>query len=961
MGIEKSDYYWLRIKNDWDAFPSYYFSLDKNSYFGGREELVNRLSYWLSDGGGGSVLISGVRGIGKTAFVYHSIRNIYEHNNFLRFLLGLKDIIQRSDVLWYPLLPFKYLSLLLVSIIYHFDSMKKITVVPVNAATIDPARLFLLGKGEEDRKFYNETKGSQAYLFWQYTLLQQLIAALHFSKVRSWLLRRRIANLYHWSISEGIDTQSTEFKGLISIDPNLLENLVPYLLTASAISFVFVPTWVTGIILVILSALKISQSLSKSKLREVKIKSSNFDYLYSELNAILNETRRETFIFVVDELDKVEDCVDIPKAYHESDAKGDGFVDLFVRSFKNLITISSGRFVFITSEKYYLEWSKGKAEGHPENSTFFGWNVYIPQASVSDIVKHLNLICIDRSQHGRGMLEILAYALYLKTGGHYSEIIRRIGSYVKYKESGYWLFSRKEPYISFDIESFPELAKRARLGKILENVVQQRASQNVDRQEFEYYQAAVLHAVSTHILDKKGIVGDGTRLAFMNEFIQSQKGLIGDSLKESDRQIVVSQIHDLLTDINNLATGKSGNTLGWDIPTDDGAQVGFNMDLASVGQEIDDLPASRSELTILEERLADKAEKIAVEIQEWIDTFGGRLVYSEVEFISMLNSEYTDDYVASLALAKKVDLLAQDIKSLGRKETIDPRDIVKALEDLEKVHDLMMRRLLLLGKYFEMLLPGVKITYGDQFVVLEKGSKKVGLASRALTAAYSVLRVSANKTVIVSDNFDSNKFGKLLKFVVNNLEVKYLAGRLNDWNVTSADNLTIPEWKGVYLSVPFVNSHSNFRKLICKIEATGDYWRFGIALGANQEKLNPLDAGNYTLIHIFKDTDSTNIRWKRVWNGLIRKLLSQSELKLGRGEVIGSDATQPITFEVKRLTRVSNFVWLYINGHKIVKVKMPENDYGSLYLLAWGDGKDFAMRVSNINVETSVESVNDIS
>ena len=39
---------------------------------------------------------------------------------------------------------------------------------------------------------------------------------------------------------------------------------------------------------------------------------------------------------------------------------------------------------------------------------------------------------------------------------------------------------------------------------------------------------------------------------------------------------------------------------------------------------------------------------------------------------------------------------------------------------------------------------------------------------------------------------------------------------------------------------------------------------------------------------------------------------------------------------------------------------MPEKDYSSLFLLAWGDGKEFAMEVSSIMVETATEVSSDV-
>ena len=68
----------IKLKRDWDSFPSYY---EKKGHFVGRHVEKNKLVNDFLRKSNGSILVSGARGIGKTALVYQALQEAVTANN----------------------------------------------------------------------------------------------------------------------------------------------------------------------------------------------------------------------------------------------------------------------------------------------------------------------------------------------------------------------------------------------------------------------------------------------------------------------------------------------------------------------------------------------------------------------------------------------------------------------------------------------------------------------------------------------------------------------------------------------------------------------------------------------------------------------------------------------------------------------------------------------------------------
>ena len=87
MGVEQQ---LIKINPNWNSSPNY--DSDKiGGFYGGRDEDLKQLSNWIVNSSGGSVLVSGVRGVGKTSFVYRAINKAssLELNQRHSYIFGL--------------------------------------------------------------------------------------------------------------------------------------------------------------------------------------------------------------------------------------------------------------------------------------------------------------------------------------------------------------------------------------------------------------------------------------------------------------------------------------------------------------------------------------------------------------------------------------------------------------------------------------------------------------------------------------------------------------------------------------------------------------------------------------------------------------------------------------------------------------------------------------------------------
>ncbi len=84
----------VEIYKEWDSFPSPTPILGKNTFYQENNE-VNKLAHWIRETNGGSVLIGGVRGVGKTAFAYYAIHKAHKITILDKLYFWVRDLIDK--------------------------------------------------------------------------------------------------------------------------------------------------------------------------------------------------------------------------------------------------------------------------------------------------------------------------------------------------------------------------------------------------------------------------------------------------------------------------------------------------------------------------------------------------------------------------------------------------------------------------------------------------------------------------------------------------------------------------------------------------------------------------------------------------------------------------------------------------------------------------------------------------
>lgn len=358
----------FEIYKDWDSFPSPIPILGRKSHFAGRKE-VNKLARWIIDSNGGNVLISGVRGVGKTAFVYHSIYTAhrlifsFRASNYLLSFFAKFSLFSGSI---FTILGkvFQKTFGVLYDLVFP---RKKIVFIPINCSTIPE-----LDESESENK--------------RLSLLKLLIESYYYSSIEA---KRNSYKLYLYSISNSKTSKLWKIAFRLSSYGRLITSLV-LLITAAYYIYVklnpqfgyfnleFLKNLYTNIQYLFLTEIILVFSFSYFEGEEVRLETSskNFNYLQMKFQQLLSQSNK-IFVFVIDELDKI---------YNYDKDNGES-ISKIATDLKNLITISSGRFIFIAGDKYVklLQSKITDADPYPVTSTLFNWEIFLPQARSAEI------------------------------------------------------------------------------------------------------------------------------------------------------------------------------------------------------------------------------------------------------------------------------------------------------------------------------------------------------------------------------------------------------------------------------------------------------------------------------------------------------------------------------------------------------------------------------------------------
>jgi len=332
----------LTLKPDWDSFPSYN---KKKGHFVGRQDTKDKLINDFLRKSNGSILVSGARGVGKTALVYQA----------------LQEATEKQEV----------------------NNNNKIIPIILNAAQLDP-----------DNK---ELKKSllQGFIRRLYTALRNKDLEKEKKDNLNKLYKKSVAK--ETKISETSFNSESEKNSYYFIKENKLKIGIDIILFIIFIGLLFkkpLPEPFNSITLLLIfirttTSFSVAWSRVKKSIRkedsinskiaeETYITDGAPDNIEYDLNEFLESIKKDyKIIFVLDELDK---CGDVDKVFK------------LIQNYKNLFNISSALFVFVTDHLVYNHAVNNNANNKNERlikHTLFNDRLFLTRPNFNDLESFL--------------------------------------------------------------------------------------------------------------------------------------------------------------------------------------------------------------------------------------------------------------------------------------------------------------------------------------------------------------------------------------------------------------------------------------------------------------------------------------------------------------------------------------------------------------------------------------------
>ncbi len=912
------------LKVGWDSFPLP--DSNKKSFFSGRKDLVDRVSHWVSDGQGGSYLISGVRGVGKTAFVYHSINKArkakwYLVDELFGFGTWFRRTLQR--------IPF-----------FEFQTL---IFVPVNASQcVSEDKEFLKEiikrchysfETDQSQKLYESAViGTTEEVRGRSGEVEVDLKLSTFVKVPMFW----IFVLIYWVFSSHIDPLLPKYPLVI----NNLSFLLRFDFLAKILLLVVIISGFFGV------KRKVSDKV------EQKINSDDPNYLFHKLRELLEDRSRRgiTHIFVVDETDKTG--VDL---------------DSLVMRIKNLITISSGKFIFISADDYYRK-LKSKItdnDSHPISSTFFTSTIFLPVIEVKEIKFFLEQI--TGSVPVDDTLECFAYYLYSECGGVFVEIKNSIRNFI-YFESG-------KQILSLNIDKFNVNNRRAaRLTKVLLRVHRVYDSTRKSSPEWINYRREALLPILKSLICGEGISGS------LDSILKRNEGRGYQYLTEVEKQLLRNELREFLVDVKRFANKDEelSNVIP-DISEADAEIQSFKVDPSQISDGIADLRDSREHYNSSEENLIDVVEKLSIKL----GAYAKCLSVSVEKLLGYFGVEYYPEYNSAVSFVSSMSL-----------DKYAPQDEVLAITNLiGKIHDLLdTRKSEILSKYFSELyfdwidtnhkLDGkeAKVAVASlKGVVSDDWYQIFGKNGKPVILCYSennVDRINVQGQIFgkqpsipLPKNYElwffvnkgnknaidfSKKYKRLDVVSLENMfpnitelkkkikEVFQINGEgviLEDWESRSRDMEVTQRFDKYQIPVPV---GMRLKQTRLNFSCTSNRWRFGVVMGGSDKDLAPLSGNHHTLFHLYKDEGSDQIKYL---NFPRLGILSRLD-KINKD--LGVDLKSNFELILKRDSKNKKNMLICVNGIVVDSLEVRNIDLENVFLLAWADGSNFEASVKNI-------------
>jgi len=398
----------IKLHIDWDFFPK----IDEEvGYFTGRRLIKERLINEASRRTSGAILISGSRGVGKTALVYESLRNVSLK------VLKVKDRSFRNikEITFVRIEKFPFVKTSLST--QHEMALLPITV---NASQLDlnfspDAKL---SKGQVIRKeiIINLIRGLRAEVKKRDESKLSIVEPLY---------KTALATEYRVS-KETSTSRTTEygwegsFKAklspalaiVVSLFLGSITFIIAYYLLGLSLNLELIYRLFFSIALALVScavSMFYKEHTTKaSSDRELYIKD---DTSVTNLEILLDETLTELskyfkLVFIIDELDFLENSILNPISPNQSTS-----VINLVKTYKNLFNLSDAIFIFIAGQGTWNTFQVG--ERKDIHHTLFTSTIFLAKPEFQDIKEYLKRITSEprkwESAEGKILLDYLIY------------------------------------------------------------------------------------------------------------------------------------------------------------------------------------------------------------------------------------------------------------------------------------------------------------------------------------------------------------------------------------------------------------------------------------------------------------------------------------------------------------------------------------------------------------------------
>lgn len=691
----------IPIFGDWDSFPNPVSVSEKKLFYSERSD-VYKLARWILDSNGGSVLVSGARGAGKTAFVYYAIYTAIRLGRFKAVYFYIQAFFYKYSFLGYtPVFVGRVVRSLFNFLRFSIFSNKEIVFVPVNMASLEkPAeanRFSLLAHIIHSYFYSSDSARKNSEKLYLYSISN--------AQVKSWEKFAMNISYYGKYPLFGL-ILSTFVLLLLSFFPNI--NYIPQ----TIIEALEKARFYIGYILAI--ELFISFTFNWFSSREIilSINDQNFNYLQMEFQKILSKSQK-IFVFVIDEIDKL-------------DEKDGQKITNLLTDLKNLLTISSGRFIFITSDEYfdYLSEKRTDEDPYPITSTIFNWKIFLPQARLGEIMVFLKSIVRNKkiNKEAKDLLELFSYYVYAKSGGIFSEVKDTVRDFIYYEG--------RRSYLNLAEDKFtPDDKRIARLGLIFNRIYEQRYTQLSSLQRYNYLRHQSLFPVFGELIDLTS-----SNNISITSLCSKHGGRGYNELDDREKELIRNDVRDLLSDIKMFGGGEE--ELSYVIPPDDIQEFQFSLTLSQIKPSLIGLSRTRGDLTETEREL----QVVVKDIDDLLGRYNKN--------ISLPSSKEILNYLPENKLASFES--AQSLSgSLSSSKYTRQDEIINRISELNQIKsDISSNRLSILENYVLSSISGLELSSRE---AVESAISTIGREKQDMLLSKSLIFKYDSNFIIITD------------------------------------------------------------------------------------------------------------------------------------------------------------------------------------------------------------------